>query len=230
MDPQLLRYIGFQLVEINKIPSYLDNPDFRLIRIIRSGGSGSFTNKISRNGRFIPMSDQQMLELLENTIRFHNIVTRIAEDYYRPEMALIFQRRFTVYRTVRIPSDTLRNINIVQPIPMSCTWSYDFALEWLKESRCCIYVISVPYYADFLTQADPQLGLEITEWYNEFGKYRLLNQPQYEITLGACILAFQHTETINGVVHIYYNLQTVQSIDEINNNFNYVIREGIYLE
>lgn len=225
-DMDLQEYLLYQLVRSTEIRKVFEDPDGNMLRTISSGGA--FTNKINRNGFFEPIDEREAEKLIDYTLRFYRVVNSIANDYFTPEKSLISTRTFRIFRTVNMNHVPMGDI--LQPIPMSCTWSYEFARGWLH-GNCCIYVIDVPYGNDYLTLSNPMDSPYAQDGPHEsqFGTFYTLNQGQSEITLGPCYLIFNGNDVIDGINHIYFTVERFQGEMDVYRAIDYVIEHGIFL-
>jgi len=87
--------------------------------------AGSFTNKIDESGHFIDGIDQ--VALFNNTLAFFDVANYIANKLSPENNYKLLNNYLVVYRFVEREHS---NYNIIQPIPMSCSWSIDFVKEW----------------------------------------------------------------------------------------------------
>lgn len=226
-----IKYIALQIEELSK-PKFrkmYEEDDgkcniYNLIRTIASGGA--FTNKMDEigNGRFKP--DEDLGNLLEKTKCFYNWtkglnLSKFNKKLSHDEQEEMKRERVTLYRHVRTNA-TNATRNIVQPIPMSCTWSIDFAIEWMGSNDCCVYEITMP-------STDVFLPLSLPPPHPATPSMVPLNQPQYEVTVAPCVLHYFGTRTHNGIAIQMYNGKTCENVDEVIRNFARVQTDGAFI-
>jgi hypothetical protein len=207
----------------------------RVLRSIRAGGTGSFTNKIQYNDekKMITFNTSSNLnELYENTIRFMNIAKTFSDNYLSPELNYNLLNKYVkVYRFVNIsiPPNTKQ---IIQPIPMSASWAYEFTKLWSDKQTCCIYEIILRQNTEFITLSYPDISIqsnaESIQFFQDDNKYKLLNQAQLEIVLPPCILVPIHTRIEDGINIITFNLNPIPQLN-IEESFKYVLQNGIFI-
>jgi hypothetical protein len=207
----------------------------RVLRSIRSGGTGSFTNKIQYNDRKKMITFDTILnlnELYDNTIRFMNIAKTFSDKYLSPESNhYLFNNFVKVYRFVNISIP--HNIKqIIQPIPMSASWAYDFSKSWSNKQTCCIYEIILRQNTEFITLSYPDISIpsnaQDIQFYQDQNKYKLLNQEQLEIVLPPCILVYKQIRTQDGINIITFDLNPIPQLN-IREIFQYVLDNGIFI-
>ena len=136
--PKLFYYIGLQIVELSSLIRTMPDPrntHATVIRSIRSGGSGSFTNKINQHGEFT--EGVNIENLYENTLIFWDVANNIASKLSPEDNWELLQNHLIVYRYVERKH---HEGNIIQPIPMSCSWSIDFVKGWGGEREGMLHI------------------------------------------------------------------------------------------
>ena len=224
-----IQYITSQIDELSK-PKFrivYEEDDgkcniYNLIRTIVSGGA--FTNKMDEtgNGSFKPHLDLD--KLLETTKCFYAWTKSFNSSRFNkltpPEQEEMKRERVTLFRHVRTNA-TNATRNIVQPIPMSCTWSIDFAIGWMGSNDCCVYEITMP-------STDVFLPLSLPPPHPATPSRIPLNQPQYEVTVAPCVLHYVGTRMHNGTAIQMYNGKTCENVDEVIRNFARVQTHGAF--
>ena len=222
---EFTQYISLQIDSLKK-PEFRDMSQeedtiYHIVRNIVSGGS--FTNKMNKIGFFMP--GENLDKLLRNARIFYNWTKTLNESKFRKfnpvDQVAIRGEQVTLYRHVNIsPLNAVRNV--IQPIPMSCTWNIDFAIrEWMQANPCCIYEMNIPSTDVFLPLSLPPpapAGMSPVP----------LNQPQYEVTVAPCILTYVSTHVYNGINVYVYNAKTCANLDEVNANFDRVVNHGCF--
>jgi hypothetical protein len=221
-----------QIAELSNLTQGMPDPSnihATVIRSIRSGGAGSFTNKINKLGEFSAGVDTQ--SLYYNTLAFWDVANNIANKLSPEYNWELMQHQIIVYRYVERDH---HNGNIIQPIPMSCSWSIDFANEWRAGRGCCIYEIVLNQNSLFLSLSYPNSMFHTLRTLDEnrdrlelFGElHYLLNQDQLEITLPPCILYFEQYRVEDGV-YIYTYTAKIIDREKILYAFKYFIQHGM---
>ena len=230
-----ISYIHFEIAHIRKMANQKDNAYGFMVRAIPSG---VFTNKMDGNGRF----DKDVnLDLLLKTTRMFCEYTKMLNAKALSSLdadsrdVLIAQPPIVLYRHVNIPVDKIHAVGqrIIQPIPMSCTWSIEFAISWMHElhNSCCLYEITIPATAAFLplsTHHDPAelpVSPEVP-----------LNQRQYELAVAPCVLTitgrrphnYWHENVQYDTTMFQLTAQTCATDDEVVANFNHVYEHGSF--
>ena len=210
----------------------------RVLRSIRAGGTGSFTNKIQYNDKKkmvtldTSLNLNELNDLYDNTIRFMNVAKTFSDNYLTPELNYnLFIKYVKVYRFVNI-SITSNIKQIIQPIPMSASWSYKFSKLWSNHQTCCMYEIILRQNTEFITLSYPDISIQSNaqeiQFFPDDNKYKLLNQEQLEIVLPPCILVPIQIRTEDGINIITFNLNPIPQ-SNIQENFNYVLQNGIFI-
>jgi hypothetical protein len=226
-SPVFTRYISLQIEaltirEFKIVSDEEKNPIFHIVRNIASGGS--FTNKINGDGFFTPGIN--LANLLHNARVFYNWTKGLnaskLKKFSPDDQDEIRREQVTLYRHVRIsPANAIRNM--IQPIPISCTWDINFAIGWMQSNGCCICELMIPSTDVFLP-----LSMPPPEPAGERSPIPL-NQPQYEVTVAPCILTYINTRMHpNGTTIYTYNARTCANLAEVDTNFNTVERNGCF--
>lgn len=171
-----IRYVFNQLKKINEVlsgkPPGVD-PLVDMYRGIRTGGSGSFTNKISSDG-FIKLGYTAQIELKKNVELFYNF----AEQINYVHEPFVGGDSIRVYRSVEFKNGKVpKPIN--QPIPFSCTWDIHFPVyEWggLHGTKQVLEII-INKETNFLPLSFPGNMEELPP------EFLLNNQEQLEVAL-----------------------------------------------
>lgn len=174
-----------------------------VFRSIRTGGTGSFTNKINMAGFF--NNDVDIDQLKENSHLIFNLALYLVNKvaHISPETNCgTLEKYVKIYRFVDT-SNTLYN-TIIQPIPCSCTWSHDIADGWRGTRTCCMYEIIIPQSSLFISSSCPFLSPYDENMYYEGNYYLLHNQDQMEVILPPCVLKKLSTRFEKGIVIITY--------------------------
>lgn len=223
-DDAFISYIHAEISHIRKMATKANSGDSYglMLRAIPSGGS--FTNKMDGNGRF--NQDVDLNLLLHNTRLFWKYTDMINKKTATEFPNVSSQPPIVIYRHVNIPVDLVHTIHIgkriIQPIPMSCTWSIDFAIGWMNElhNSCCLYEITIPATAAFLPlSTHPTMPMPPS---NDVP----LNQLQFEVTVAPCILTCTGMRRHNDIHVFQFTAETCKSDDEVIRNFNHVIDNG----
>jgi len=202
-----------------------DDTIYHIVRNIASGGS--FTNKMNGDGNGVFRPGVNLEKLLQSASIFYNWTKGLNENkfnrHFTPvDQAAILGEQVTLYRHVRIsPANAVRNM--IQPIPMSCTWDIDFAIGWMQSHGCCICEMTIPSTDVFLPLSMPPpapAGVSPIP----------LNQSQYEVTVAPCILTYTNTRMhTDGITTIYtYDAKTCADLAEVTRNFNQVRQYGCF--
>lgn len=222
---EFTQYISSQIDSLKK-PEFRDmyqeeDTIYHIVRNIVSGGS--FTNKMNEIGFFKP--GENLGKLLQSALIFYNWTKGLNESKFRRftpvDQAAIRGEQVTLYRHVNIsPLNAVRNV--IQPIPISCTWNIDFAIrEWMLANPCCIYEMNIP-------STDVFLPLSLPPPEPASRSPVPLNQPQYEVTVAPCILTYTSTRVYNGINVYVYNAKTCANIAEVRANFDRVVNHGCF--
>lgn len=225
--PAITKYIQSIIEAIDKFEfrnmEMGEDTIYHIVRNIVSGGS--FTNKMdpTGNGRFDPSVDLD--KLLGTTRSFFHWTKGVNASKFKKlspdEQAEIRKEPMIVYRHVRLSAANAVK-NMIQPIPMSCTWDINFAIGWMQSHACCVYEITFP-------STDVFLPLSLPPPHPQGISKVPLNQPQYEVTVAPCILTYMGTRMHNGVTIYMYNGKTCADLEEVNRNFARVVASGCFL-
>ena len=176
LPTDFIDYVFNQLKNINevlhgKVPG--DDPMVDMYRNIRTGGSGSFTNKISSDG-FIRLEYMAQIKLKTNVDLFYNLAKQI-NHVHKP---FVGGDSIRVYRSVEFKKGKVpKPIN--QPIPFSCTWDIHFPVyEWggLHGTKQVLEII-INKETNFLPLSFPGNMTELPP------NFLLNNQDQLEVAL-----------------------------------------------
>jgi len=195
-----------------------------IYHIVRNITSGTFTNKMNENGNGFFKPGENLDKLLQSALIFYNWTKGLNESKFRKftpvDQAAIRIEQVTLYRHVKIsPLNAVRNM--MQPIPMSCTWDIDFAIGWMQSHPCCMCEITIPSTDVFLPLSmPPPAPADMSPV--------PLNQSQYEITVAPCILTYTNTRLHNGITIYMYNAKTCANLAEVTANFNMVENHGCF--
>ena len=147
------------------------------------------------------------------------MLKKICDKILSPELNFSFLSKYiSVYRFVHRDNHT--NKSLIQPIPMSCSWSFKIVKEWMGNQKGYIYEIILKQNNLFLNLSYP--GKHINK------KYFLYNQSQLEITLPPCILKYISKSKIQNIWVYKYIFQELNQI-QIKKCFNWVEKNGIIL-
>ena len=223
---EFTRYILSLVTAIDKQP-YRDiyRDEDSIFHIVRNITAGTFTNKMNPDGSGFFKPGEDLVKLFNRTLIFYNWTKSLTEHKFGTfdpnDRAAISAEQVTLYRHVNISAaNAVRNV--VQPIPMSCTWDLGFAIRWMQSLPCCICEMTIPSTAVFLPLSLPPPA------FAEISRIPL-NQPQYEVTVAPCILTYMNTRVHNGVTIYRYNARTCENIDEVRANFRRVETHGCFM-
>lgn len=195
-----------------------------IYHIVRNIASGIFTNKMNGNGNGFFKPGENLDKLLTSSLIFYNWTKGLNESKFKKftpvDQAAIRIEQVTLYRHVKIsPLNAVRNM--MQPIPMSCTWDIDFAIGWMQSHPCCMCEITIPSTDVFLPLSmPPPAPADMSPV--------PLNQSQYEVTVAPCILTYTNTRLHNGITIYMYTAKTCANLDEVTANFNRVVNHGCF--
>ena len=184
----------------------------------------SFSSKINETGQF--NNGEDLGRLLRNTLIFYNWTKSLNKNKFekmnKTDQESIRAETVRLYRHVRIHPTNLEK-TITQPIPMSCTWNLDFAIEWMKGygHSCCIFEIYIPATDVFLPLSmPPPAPADFTPG--------PLNQSQYEVTVAPCTLTYVGTRDYDGITIHMYNAKTYANLADVEDNFRLVEENGCF--
>lgn len=179
--------------QLNRLNLYIRGPPgidsiVDMYRSIRAGGSGSFTNKIDKDG-MIRLSDSKLLELINRVYSFYSLTSMINDEI--KDILNIDYNNYNnpcnyikIYRAVDFIDEPPNKI--IQPIPASCSWDINFPLfKWGgtdQNLRKKILEIIIRKDLDFLPTSYPGDLTDIKQ------KININNQEQLEVLLPPCIL------------------------------------------
>ena len=219
----LIKYICSHFQPIAKIRANMhDDTIGALIRGIVSGSS--FTNKIDKNGRFNESAN--LHRLLDDARSFYSwtksVNKHILAKLSEKERSEILANEIVLYRHVGVDADKPAPI-IHQPIPMSCTWSIDFAIEW-SHGKCCVYEIHISATDVFLPLSMPPDSRVPAEC----DVAKATNQSQYEVTVAPCRLTLFGVRK-HGQIEVYqYTARTCSDDADVIANFTHVEQHGCF--
>lgn len=224
-----IRYIQLHITELSKPKFRLIHEEtdgtcniFNIIRTIVSGGA--FTNKMNETGNGFFNPELNLKRLLETTKCFYNWTKGFNSSRFKKlgtkDQEDLTAEKVDLYRHVRTNIDNATR-NVIQPIPISCTWSIDYAITWMASNDCCVYEISMPSTNVFLP-------LSVPPPHPDTHSAVPLNQPQYEVTVAPCVLTYVGTRMYNGTTIRRYKGKTCADEDEVTANFNHVQNHGAF--
>lgn len=220
-----IKYICSHFQPIAKIRANMhDDTIGALIRGIVSGSS--FTNKIDKNGMFNEsanlhklLDDARSFYSWTKSVNKHILAKRCSESERREIMA----DEIVLYRHIGVDDDKRATPIIHQPIPMSCTWSIDFATEW-SHGKCCVYEIHIPATDVFLPLSMPPDSRVPADC----ADHQPANQSQYEVTVAPCRLTLFGVRK-HGPINVYqYNARTCSDDADVIANFTHVEQHGCF--
>jgi len=170
-DPALIAYLLYQTYILSSILHSLDHLNDPLKKmLVNIPNGGSFTNKLDTEGKLLAsLSEEEKMNLSDNIGLFESLATNLSNTIETDET-------YTIYRSINIGNKTCDEIkhadnNFIHPIPFSCSWTIDLALELWQKDKCCILEIELPYNYPFITFSNLQKNCYSGDVLNKYTKY-----------------------------------------------------------
>jgi hypothetical protein len=231
-----ISYIHFEIAHIRKMANHKENAYGFMVRAIPSG---AFTNKMDETGNGKFDKDINLDLLLKQTRMFYeytNMLNAKALLSLNPASRdeLMAQPPIVLYRHVNVPVDQIHvGQRIIQPIPMSCTWSIEFAISWMHQlhNSCCLYEITIPATAAFLPLSTHHDPAEMP-----VSPAVPLNQRQLELSVAPCVFTitgmrphnYWHENVQYDTTMFQLTAQICATDAEVIANFNHVCEHGSF--